>query len=218
MSVNRVTGQPSLPPAIEHRPLQTTSAARQAAERLADQVKAARRFFDQLPTRLQSLTMPIRSGMSSALAGLSRPVKSDAQRLTGLLRSEKMQSETRLLANKAAYFDAPQAMQAFRLATGSAVALGDHAQDAGVKDFIEAARQLKTPLEARLGPDHAHLAVGILAGQAVATRLSEVAGETSLGRDCRHALASYSSAPSPTMEQHRAFMALLNETFARHSA
>ncbi len=218
MSVTRVTGQHSLQRNENPRPLQTTSAVRQAPARLADQVKAARRFFGNLPAKLQSLMMPIRSGMSGALAGLSRSPKTDEQKLTGLLRSEKMQSETRQLATKAACFDASQAMQAFRLATGSAVAIGDHAQDAGVKDFVEAARQLKTTLEARLGADHARLAIGILAGQAVAAHLSEVGGDTSLGRDCRHALASYSSAPSPAMEQHQAFTAQLNETFARHSA
>ena len=215
MSVTRVAGQQSVQRAIDPRPPQQTSPARQAPAKLAAQVKAARRFFEQLPTRLQSLMTPIRSSMSSALAGLSRPAKSDAQKLTGLLRSEKMQSETSQLATKAANFDAPQAMQAFRLATGNAGALPDDLQDQGVKDFVEATKQLKTSLEARLGPDHARLAVGILAGQAVADRLSEVAGDTSLGRDCQQALASYSGAQSPAIEQNRAFTVLL--IFARHS-
>jgi hypothetical protein len=106
----------------------------------------------------------------------------------------------------------------FRLATGSAVALADHAQDAGVKDFVDAARQLKTGLAAKLGPDHAGLAVSVMAGQVIADHLKSLAGNAGLAQDCLQTLADYSSALSPTIEQHRGFPVLLNAIFAQHSA
>ncbi len=195
-----------------------TSVAQTAATEFAAKIKAARQFFQQLPATLAPGLAHVRSTLNRMAGTLSRPPKSEAAKITSLLRSETMQAQTRQLATMAAYFEPTQAIQAFRLATGRAVALADHAQDAGVKDFVDAARQLKTGLAAKLGPDHAGLAVSVMAGQVIADHLKSLPGNAGLAQDCLQTLANYSSALSPTIEQHRGFPELLNAIFAQHSA
>ncbi len=199
------------PPAATHAGDSTAPTASPslsgASLRLSNAVRSARQFVQHLPASLQTAVNHIRTEAKAAFASLSKPPKTDEQKLTRLLRNEKVQSAIEQLANTGIQnLNTGQAMEAFRQLTDPGQG---RSSDQRVNDFVDAFNQKLSPL---LGSDSKpSLARSITAGQVIAGCVAKLDPGSAGAQDCSNALNSYLANTRPGMQQHEAFVDLLKE-------